>query len=168
MKITRVGAIAAVAGASLWAESAPMQRATVVVCIESDPNIMRGTLQLASEIFAGIGVRIDWRGQGCPVGVGAIVVSLSYDRADNKRTNAFAYAQPYEGTHIVVFPNRFREFDLHQRLCVEAHVLVHEITHVLQGTSRHSATGIIRLDSTSATARKCATSISVLRSKISI
>ena len=84
------------------------------------------------------------RGHGCPVGVGAIVVSLSYDRADNERTHAFAYAQPYEGTHIVVFPNRFREFDLHQRLCVEAHVIVHEITHVLQGTSRHSATGIMK------------------------
>jgi len=61
MKITRVVLIAAVVAASLSAESEPMEKATVIVCIESDPHIPSGTLLLASEMFAGIGVRIDWR-----------------------------------------------------------------------------------------------------------
>jgi hypothetical protein len=115
MKITGVVVIAAVAGASLWAESEPKQKATVTVCIESDPHILTGTLPWASEMFAAIGVRIDWREHRCPVGVGAIVVSLSYNRPDNERSYDLAFAQPYEGTHIVVFPDRVRPFDPYQR-----------------------------------------------------
>jgi hypothetical protein len=55
------------------------------------------------------------------------------------------YALPYEGTRIVVFwerieataPNR----DAAQLL---AHVMAHEIGHVLEGTSRHSASGLMK------------------------
>jgi hypothetical protein len=142
MKITGVVMIAA-AGASLWAESEPRQKATVTVCIESDPHIPPGTLRLASKMFASIGVRIDWREHRRPVGVG-LVVSLSYNRYDDEVSNDLAYAQPYEGTHVVVFPDRVRQSDPYQRQCVLAHVLVHEITHVLQRICRHSATGIMK------------------------
>jgi hypothetical protein len=50
----------------------------------------------------------------------------------------------YEGTHVVVFPDRIRQVDPYQMQCALAHVLVHEITHVLQGICRHSATGIMK------------------------
>ena len=145
MKITGVVVIAAVASASLRArESEPGQKATVTVCIESDPHMPQGTLPLASKMFASIGVRIDWREHRCPVGVGAIVVSLSYNRHDDELTSDLAFAQPYEGIHVVVFPDRVPQFDPYQRQCVLAHVLVHEITHVLEGICRHSATGIMK------------------------
>jgi len=71
------------------------------------------------------------------------VVNLSYNRNDEV-TNDLGFAQPYEGTHVVVFPNRVRLLDPYQRQCVLAHVLVHEITHVLEGICRHSATGIMK------------------------
>jgi hypothetical protein len=144
MKITSIVVIAAVAGARLWAESEPGQKATLTVCIESDPYMPSGALPLTSKMFASIGVRIDWRDEHrCPVGVGAIVVSLSYNRNDEV-TSDLGFAQPYEGTHVVVFPNRVRLLDPYQRQCVLAHVLVHEITHVLEGICRHSATGIMK------------------------
>ena len=69
MKITGVVVIAAVAGARLWAEIEPGQKATLTVCIESDPYMPSGALPLASKMFASIGVRIDWRDEHrCPVG----------------------------------------------------------------------------------------------------
>ena len=116
----------------------------MTVCIESDPHIPQGTLPLASKMFASIGVRIDWREHRCPVGVGAIVVSLSYGGPDSTVTSDLGFAQPYDGTHVVVFPDRVLRFDPYQRPCILAHVLVHEITHVLQRISRHSATGIMK------------------------
>ena len=56
-----------------------------------------------------------------------------------------AYALPFEGTHIVVFYDRVEECvraDLFPTLL--AYVLVHEITHILQEITRHSATGIMK------------------------
>jgi len=52
-----------------------------------------------------------------------------------------AFAQPYEG-RIVVFLDRVAELNRNKGLSVLASVLVHEITHVLEGVSRHSSTGI--------------------------
>lgn len=149
MKIMGVVAMAAVAGASLSAgENAAAPEATVIVCMETDRNIPGGTRELASEMFASIGVRIDWRkSPSCPVGAGAIVVRLCYGAPDNPVPNDLALARPYEGTHIVVFPDRVQKV---QKLnCVRgpkllADVLVHEITHILQGICRHSATGVMK------------------------
>jgi hypothetical protein len=149
MKITGVVVTAAMAVASVWADqSTTVQQATVTVCIDSDPHIPAGTLPLTSEMFARIGVRIDWRERFCPVGVGAIAVS--YNSSDKQMPDALGFAAPYEGkNHIVVFYDRVygRANELNPdrmlRLLL-AHVLVHEITHVLEGISRHSATGIMK------------------------
>jgi hypothetical protein len=149
MKITGVVVTAAMAVASVWADqSTTVQQATVIVCIDSDPHIPVGTLPLASEMFARIGVRIDWRERFCPVGVGAIVAS--YNSSDKQMPDALGFAAPYEGkNHIVVFYDRVHDHanelnpDRGLRLLL-AHVLVHEITHVLEGISRHSPTGIMK------------------------
>ena len=142
MKTTRLVAMAAVAGASLCAgQSAEVPQATVTVCMESDPHVLTGVQPLASEMFASIGVRIDWRDRkSCPAGVGAIQVRLSYDPP---KFSALAFAQPYQGT-IVVFPDRVQELSRKGGPSLVAHVLVHEITHVVEGISRHSATGIMK------------------------
>jgi hypothetical protein len=61
------------------------------------------------------------------------------------KPGALAYALPYEGVHINVFYDRVQaatEPELTPN--VLAHVLVHEITHILQGTCRHSDTGIMK------------------------
>jgi hypothetical protein len=104
---------------------------------------------LANEIFAGVGVRIDWR-QGEPSRSGsrrerAIVVEMIPKTPAQLKPGALAYALPYEGVHINVFYDRVQaatEPELTPN--VLAHVLVHEITHILQGTCRHSDTGIMK------------------------
>jgi len=145
MKITRVVAMAAMAGASLWArQSVAAPQATVTVCIESDPHVLMGVRPLASEMFANIGVRIDWRKpDSCPVGVGAIQVSLSFHQPGNRKFEILAFAEPYAGT-IVLFPDRVNELNRNGGPSLLAHVLVHEITHMLQGIDRHSAAGIMK------------------------
>jgi hypothetical protein len=145
MKTKRLVALLAMAGVSLSAgQNAVAQKATVTVCMDSDPHVLMGVRPLASAMFASIGVRIDWRERdSCPVGVGAIQVRLSYDSTSMRDSKALAFTQPYAGT-IVVFLDRVQELNRDGGPSVPAHVLVHEITHVLEGIDRHSATGIMK------------------------
>jgi len=55
-----------------------------------------------------------------------------------------AYAFPYEGVHIEVFYDRIDYGAPDVRTALLAHVLVHEITHILQGVSRHSDNGVMK------------------------
>jgi len=151
MKTKRLAAMLAMAGASLYAgQSAAPQKATVTVCMENDPHVLMGVRPMASAMFARIAVRIDWREMdSCPAGVGAIQVRLSHDstKVRGSGAEALAFAQPYEG-RIVVFLDRVDELNRNRGLSVLASVLasvlVHEITHVLEGISRHSSTGIMK------------------------
>jgi hypothetical protein len=148
MKIECLAAMLAMAGASLCAgQSAATQKATVNVCMETDPYILMGVRPLASAMFASIGVRIAWHElDSCPAEVGAIQVRLSHDSPSIRNSAseaALAFARPYEGT-IVVFVERVRQSHRDGARLVMAHVLVHEITHVLEGIDRHSATGIMK------------------------
>jgi hypothetical protein len=104
---------------------------------------------LANEIFAGAGVKIDWRRGQPPRSQSRsekpIVVEIITDTPSELKPGALAFARPYEGVHIDVFYDRVRaatEPELTPN--VLAHVLVHEITHILQGTCRHSDTGVMK------------------------
>jgi hypothetical protein len=136
----------AMAGARLCAgQDAPVQAGTVTVCLEPDPVALMGVRPLASKMFASIGVRVDWHDRdSCPIGVGAIQVRMSYDPPGIRKFKTLAFAQPYDRNAIVVFPDRVRELNRNGGPSVLAHVLVHEITHVLEGIDRHSATGIMK------------------------
>jgi hypothetical protein len=139
-------AVAALFSGAMQAE----QRVTVYV---QDGAIVPGqTLAraegLAGQMFAVAGVRINWR-VGRPNGE-AITVGIS-DVPSAYHPEALAFALPYEGVHITVFFDR-----IHKRIAPDlvatllAHVLVHEITHSLQGIDRHSETGIMKAHWTSA------------------
>jgi hypothetical protein len=145
MKTTRLVAMVAMAGASLCAgQSAAVQKATVTICLEPDPLVLMGVRPLVSKMFASIAVRVDWHDRdSCPVGVGAIQVRMSHNPPSIRKFKSLAFAQPYEGT-IVVFPDRVQELNRNGGPSVLAHVLVHEITHVIEGIDRHSATGIMK------------------------
>jgi len=147
MKTKRLAAMLAMAGASLCAgQSASAQKANVTVCMEPAPQVLMGVRPLASAMFASIAVRIDWRElDSCPAGVGAIQVRLRYDstRVRDSGPEALAFAQPYART-VVVFLDRVQELNRNRGISVMAYVLVHEITHVLEGISRHSSTGIMK------------------------
>ena len=65
-----------------------------------------------------------------------------------------AYALPYEGTHIVILFDRVRKMQPNYVPAVLAHVLVHEVTHILQGIQRHSESGVMKAHWDSRTSHK--------------
>jgi hypothetical protein len=147
MKTQRLAAMLAMTAASLCAgQSAVTQKATVTVCMESDWKALEGVRPLTAAMFAHIGVRIVWRTRdACPVGVDAIQVRLSRDSTSvrNVSFEALAATQPYART-VTVFLDRVKDLNRSRGISVMAVVLAHEITHVLEGIDRHSATGIMK------------------------
>jgi hypothetical protein len=147
MKTPIMAATLAIIGAGLCAgQSATAQKATMTVCMETTQETLMGVRPLASAMFARIGLRIDWHEpDSCPAGASAIHVRFSSGatRVYGASSHALAFAQPFEGT-IVVFLDRVQALKRNGTPSVMAHVLVHEIAHVLEGIDRHSATGIMK------------------------
>ena len=102
--------------------------------------------KLASTMFTGIGIRTDWRTRGDACSQrGPIIVNLLYDSAPSDHPDAWGYAMPYEGAHVVIFWDRIqRKMPPTKAPILLAHVLVHEITHILEGVGRHSKSGIMK------------------------
>ena len=120
---------------------------TVAVCIEGGVGspAPAQAQKIASGMFTRIGVTIQWRRslEGCAVK--GIRISLSDHTPASLKPGAMAYALPYEGEHIRVFYDRVSTAPTHSLVPrLLAHVLVHEIAHVLQGVERHSDSGIMK------------------------
>jgi hypothetical protein len=146
MKMTGMVVIV-VAATSAWAGTPPAEARHLAICMESAPgnlSMENAAKTVASGIFAGINVKIEWRSPAkCPAE--AIYVSFSSETPVNEHRGALSYARPYEGTHIVVFLDRVRFIappDGAARLL--GYVLAHEVTHILEGELRHSETGIMK------------------------
>ena len=120
----------------------------VTVCIESGITRESGLAQIiAKRMFADIGVKINFFEKGkCPANEQAMIhIHLDTGVPAERFPGALAYAMPYEGVHIEVFVDRIRKMIGPKRIHVLlAHVLVHEIAHILQGVHRHSERGIMK------------------------
>jgi hypothetical protein len=151
MKITALAALVLVAGTSASAAGLkdPILKdamETVQVCSDNSGDIARNfrARSIATQMFAGIGVGIEWYGMdSCPAG--ALRVSFSTSTPAMLMPRALAYALPYEGIHIVIFYDRVQAAVEPTRVpALLAHVLAHEVTHILEGTPRHSAEGVLK------------------------
>jgi hypothetical protein len=146
MKVVAIVAMAAVGGIT-----APAAR-DVRVYMNNDLNT-RGVVYQAQErarkAFAEVGVRIEWH-TGRPPSTQperdlAIVVRLAELTPADYLPGALAFARVYEGVHITVFWDRIESQPrFAPPVVVLAHVLVHEITHILQGVDRHSESGVMK------------------------
>jgi hypothetical protein len=148
MKILGWITITAITAAnSLAGEDGPARERKVMICMDpsADGMEIRSAQRLASKVFARIHEGVDWRElHTCPVGGNAVQINLSYQTPERQLPGALAYALPYEGSHIVVFYDRLRKSDPNQIICSLAYVLVHEVTHILEGITRHSKRGIMK------------------------
>jgi hypothetical protein len=137
---TKIMALATLAVATCVAG----EQRKVTVCMDTTPTseVVRAQAE-ASQMFAAIGVKLDWscRKSGLQQ---AIVISLAAHAPENRKAGELAYALPYEGTHIVILYDRVRKMQPNQVPAVLAHVLVHEVTHILQGFPRHSESGVMK------------------------
>ena len=102
--------------------------------------------QIASALFETAGVQIDWRPaepKDDPQN-GTVVIEMVSGVAQTSHPGALAYALPFEGEHIRIFWDRVQQItDDSTVTTVLAYVMVHEITHMLQGTNHHAREGIM-------------------------
>ena len=103
---------------------------------------------LAARMFARIGVAVKWCWGKSPRGdTEAIDVSLVSGVPDQVYPGALGDAtlSPHSAGRVSVFADRLKKaVDPHLLPTLLAHVLVHEITHVLEGMSGHSETGLMK------------------------
>lgn len=109
--------------------------------------------QLANVIFATAAVRIQWQNAGSErphktcsaLQDWQIVVRLVTGTPASFYPDALAFSQLEEGAVINIFFDRVVQIAAPKAEDrVLAHVLVHEITHLIQGLNRHSAEGIMK------------------------
>jgi len=148
MRITALMSIAA--GTTVWAAPpAVTANRSLTVCLETGTDgLIRSTAApIASRVFASIGVRINWGPDtdACRKNQGAITVHLSYATRSTRAPHAWASARPFGAAEIVVFYDRIQEtMRTRHAPRLLSYVLVHEITHVLQGVDGHSGVGIMK------------------------
>lgn len=104
---------------------------------------------LASSLFHRSGVSIEWRDQVPPDGLQLyieqpVVIRLISGIPSDYNPRVMAEALPYEGFHIRVFTDRVNAHDPDLVPYLLGHVLAHEIAHMLEGTGRHSTSGIMK------------------------
>ena len=99
--------------------------------------------ELAARMFSDIGISLEWKTREPAAGSSQpIIIELVSATPQNLMPGALAYALPYEGSHITVFLDRIETTE--SPAIVLAHVIVHEITHIVQRVSRHSETGVMK------------------------
>jgi hypothetical protein len=145
MKLAATIAIAAMMAASAQGKSENGRQVTVYYSNNAGvPYDVRAQAQgLASGMFASIGVTLRLKpGHPAPSETDAIMIEFVTNTPATRHPGALAYALPYEGGHIRIFWDRIEPSPAPRQLL--AHVMVHEITHILQGLDRHSNAGIMK------------------------
>jgi hypothetical protein len=131
----------------------------VLVCVNSgsyelNPSnfvVLTHAERITSGMFKSAGVALEWHYAGLaacrkPQQTKTIMLGFSTNTPPNLYLGALAHALPYEGVHIVVLLDRIvmKAAEPAQVSSLLAHVMTHEITHLLQGISRHSETGVMK------------------------
>lgn len=151
-KILLAVALLGVSGTRLEAGITATERRVHVCMARTTETLlaMNRAQPIASGMFEAIGITIEWhhdrRSPVCAaVQDQAILVTVITRTYELDHPGALAYAQPYGGKHIYIFYDRVRETAPPGRVpFLLAHVLAHEITHILQGTCRHSVSGVMK------------------------
>jgi hypothetical protein len=149
MKITAAIAVGLALAASTQAAD------KVRVCVNPSPNTLSMVLiraeAMAARMFATAAVPIEWHTAEravCrnPGETRAVILDFDNDTPRGVHPGALAYANPYEAIHIVVLYDRIATSSggPNQASALLAHVMAHEITHLLEGFARHSQTGVMK------------------------
>jgi hypothetical protein len=146
MKTSAMITMAAIVAGVAWAATkTDSQR--LAVCIEDGKHAgVDSAAAKATSMFLSAGVKLDWHGEAgfCKGNPAAMVVRFTTSTPKAFHPGALAYALPYEGVHIQMFYDRIAQSDPDLVPSLMASVIVHEITHILQGIDRHSTGGIMK------------------------
>ena len=153
MRLAVMAAFSAMAVMSAYARhSEGNSLPRVLAYVDNDavpPGVLHLAEGLADGMFASAGVRIEWHGhsqEGRRLPGGALSIGLASKTPAQLLPGALAFARVYEGVHIDVFCDRLDRLAPGSKLAIPllAHVLVHEITHILEGVDRHSDGGVMK------------------------
>jgi hypothetical protein len=120
---------------------------------EEDVRVVGQAEWIVTQMFAGIGIRIAWHGyaSSCPMSDQPIIINIGIHTPKAYFPAALGFALPYEGGHIRVFYDRVRTATPQAGVTqpgraadLLAHVLAHEITHILQVSNSHSDLGVMK------------------------
>jgi hypothetical protein len=123
---------------------------TLKVCVtrSHDPWIVEQAEGAAAHMFAEIGVRIEWfhDNHTCKHPAEDFVsILISTGALDSELPGALAYSRLHADAHIEVFYERvLSTVDARRVPDLLAHVLAHELTHILEDLNRHSETGLMK------------------------
>jgi hypothetical protein len=104
---------------------------------------------IASSIFAKAGVHIKWQtGQPTPRERELpVIIDIVSNTPETLQPGALACSKVFEGVHIRIFWDRVESNVSGAKTLATfllAHVMAHEITHILEGISRHSQEGVMK------------------------
>jgi hypothetical protein len=148
MEITTMFAMAVLAAVPAQArETEQPLETSVTACMDMGPQVILGNQAetIAGRMFAQAGVELKWRPSWSSCPADAIRIAFTINTPVNYFPEALAFSQPYEGVHIRIFLDRVQQTIERGKVpCLLAHVMAHEIAHMLQGVSRHSLTGVMK------------------------
>ena len=149
--------IAGILAAGMTAHARDSKPADVTVYVQGDnkapASVDQGARATVTWMFARVGVRLAWRdgeprtgaAYGSPV---TIKVRFVERDPDDSRREALACAMPFaeEGVAIYVMYDRIHWVARRssREAPILAHVLAHEIGHVLRGTNVHASGGVMK------------------------
>ena len=154
MKYHWIFTLAILAGKDSSQESGAKANQKVTVFLAYDERIPHGVvfraISRSSQIFAGIGVEVQFCAcrkskKASRTGV-EIEMTIEMDAPAEASSGALALAHPFRPDgRIRVFYSRLQGYGPKEvRDVMLAYILTHEISHVLQGLERHSATGLMK------------------------
>jgi hypothetical protein len=143
MKLAAIITIAAMAAANAQGKSDTGRPVTVYLNAGFPLTVLGQAERLACDMFAVIGVTLKWRSVNpLPSEANAIAIDVVWSAPAAFKPAALALTFPGEGVHVRIFWGRIAAY--HSAPKVLAHVMVHEITHILQGVAQHSDEGIMK------------------------
>lgn len=125
-------------------------RVYVKSSIYASPFVLTRAEAITSRMFATAGVAIEWHSAAPSLCRGlqqtrTVILDLATHTPPGDHPGSMAYAQPDEDVHVVVLYDRIESTGGPIQLSnILGHVMTHEITHVLQGITRHSDTGVMK------------------------
>lgn len=126
--------------------------ADVTVCFTAKGTALTdGATRLVTSTFQKAGVTVVWQ---CPdprapgVPLTCLPIELVEGTPDEHHPGVLAVSYPYArcSKGITIFYDRIRALASgpHRETALLAYVLMHEITHVIQGVNRHSPSGVMK------------------------
>ena len=146
-RISRLTTVGILAAACLQAA-----HQTVTAYVSSDVGLASPALYMsecrAAKVFSEAGIQIKWRLGTAPsyndTMQRVVQVRIVSRAPDSANPGALAVALPYEGIHLTIFYDRVTRVMPEAPQVLLGYVLVHEITHLLEGFSRHSFAGVMK------------------------